>query len=171
VGRVHVSGTLSKSAGSFKIDHPLDPAHKYLSHSFVESPDMMNIYNGNVVLGADGSAAVTLPSYFEALNIEFRYQLTPIGGAAPNLHVAQEIAGNRFVIGGGAPGLKVSWQVTGIRNDVYARENRIQVEEDKAPDEQGKYLYLSKSQQASGTGTALLISPGAPSQPSAPTAR
>jgi hypothetical protein len=45
------------------------------------------------------------------------------------------------------------------------------VEEDKAPDEQGKYLYLSKSQQASGTGTALLISPGAPSQPSAPTAR
>ena len=23
--------------------HPLDPEHKYLSHSFVESPDMMNI--------------------------------------------------------------------------------------------------------------------------------
>jgi|SRR6516162_9903462 len=28
----------------FKIDHPLDPAHKYLYDSFVESPDMMNIY-------------------------------------------------------------------------------------------------------------------------------
>jgi hypothetical protein len=167
-GRAHVAGTLSKAAGSFKIDHPLDPANKYLSHSFVESPDMLNVYNGNVVLGADGTASVTMPSYFSALNIEFRYQLTPLGGAAPNLHVAQEIANNRFVIGGGAPGLKVSWQVTGIRNDTYARENRIAVEEDKAPGERGKYLYLSKSQQANGAGTALLIGPG---QPSAPTQR
>lgn len=41
-GRVTVAGTLSKSAGSFTIDHPLDPANKYLSHCFVESPDMKN---------------------------------------------------------------------------------------------------------------------------------
>ena len=53
-GNAHVAGTLSKSAGSFKIDHPLDPDDKWLSHSFVESPDMMNVYNGNVVLDADG---------------------------------------------------------------------------------------------------------------------
>ncbi|MEM7390782.1 MAG: hypothetical protein AAF492_00420, partial [Verrucomicrobiota bacterium] len=52
----HVSGTLSKSLGSFKIDHPLDPANKFLSHSFVESPDMMNVYNGNVRLDDDGEA-------------------------------------------------------------------------------------------------------------------
>ncbi len=50
IGNVNVVGTLTKGAGSFKIDHPLDPENKYLSHSFVESPDMMNIYNGNVVL-------------------------------------------------------------------------------------------------------------------------
>jgi hypothetical protein len=43
-----VDGNLSKAAGSFKIDHPLEPANKYLYHSFVESPDMMNVYNGNV---------------------------------------------------------------------------------------------------------------------------
>ncbi|MFG0313074.1 MAG: hypothetical protein ACF8LL_02645, partial [Phycisphaerales bacterium] len=39
-GDVHIDGTLSKSSGSFKIDHPLDPENKYLSHSYVESPDM-----------------------------------------------------------------------------------------------------------------------------------
>src|SRR5262249_38122795 len=45
-GNVQVSGTLSKSAGTFKIDHPLDPANKYLNHSLVESPEMLNVYAG-----------------------------------------------------------------------------------------------------------------------------
>jgi hypothetical protein len=45
-GDVNVIGNLSKSGGSFKIDHPLDPANKYLYHSFVESPEMKNIYDG-----------------------------------------------------------------------------------------------------------------------------
>ena len=78
-GRVHVTGTLSKGGGSFKIDHPLDPENKYLSHSFVESPDMMNIYNGNVTTDANGETEVTLPEWFETLNRDFRYQLTVIG--------------------------------------------------------------------------------------------
>jgi hypothetical protein len=47
-GDVSVFGNLSKSGGSFKIDHPLAPEDKYLYHLFVESPDMMNIYNGIV---------------------------------------------------------------------------------------------------------------------------
>src|SRR6185312_9818077 len=55
-GNVSVIGTLSKSAGSFKIDDPADPANKYLSHSFVESPDMMNVYNGITVLDDSGQA-------------------------------------------------------------------------------------------------------------------
>ena len=49
-GKVNVTGTLTKAGGSFIIDHPLDPANKYLSHSFVESPDMKNIYDGIAVL-------------------------------------------------------------------------------------------------------------------------
>ena len=88
VGNTHVTGTLSKSAGSFKIDHPLDPENKTLSHSFVESPDMKNIYDGQVPLDDDGGATVKLPAYFGALNRDFRYQLTAIGGAAPSLHIA-----------------------------------------------------------------------------------
>ena len=62
----------------------------YLSHSFVESPDMKNIYDGVVTLNKQGQAIVTLPSYFNALNQTFRYQLTTIGSYAP-VYIAAEI--------------------------------------------------------------------------------
>jgi hypothetical protein len=140
-GNVDISGTVSKSSGSFKIDHPLDPANKYLFHSFVESPDMMNVYNGVVRLDAHGEAWVDLPDYFEVLNRDFRYQLTPIGAPAPNLYVASEVSGNRFKIAGGTPGGKVSWQVTGIRQDAFANAHRIQVEVEKAANERGYYIH------------------------------
>jgi TGF-beta propeptide len=140
-GNVNISGNLTKGGGSFMIDHPLDPANKYLYHSFVESPDMMNIYNGVVTLDGRGSLWITLPEYFEALNQDFRYQLTSIGRPQPNLYVAREIAGSRFRISGGKPGGRVSWQVTGIRHDAYADAHRIQVEVEKTPQEQGRYLH------------------------------
>ena len=131
VGDVRVFGTLSKSAGSFRIDHPLDPEHKYLSHSFVESPDMLNVYDGTATLDGRGEAVIMLPSYFGALNRDFRYQLTALGAPGPNLYVSQEIRDNRFLIAGGVPGARVSWQVTGVRQDAYAEAHRIQVETDK----------------------------------------
>ena len=140
-GDVHVSGNLSKSSGTFKIDHPLDPENKYLSHSFVESPDMMNVYNGNVALDENGAAWVDLPAYFQALNRDFRYQLTAIGGPGPNLYIAQEVQNNRFQIAGGGPGLRVSWQVTGIRQDAYANAHPVIVEQEKPENERGTYLY------------------------------
>ncbi len=139
-GNVHISGTLSKSGGSFKIDHPQDPANKYLVHSFVESPDMMNIYNGNVVTDADGYAVVELPVYFNALNIDFRYQLTVIGEFAQAI-VQEEISGNRFTIQTNKPNVKVSWQVTGVRNDAWAQENRIIPEVNKNSLEKGRYIH------------------------------
>ncbi|MEP0775622.1 MAG: hypothetical protein HRF46_14850, partial [Acidobacteriota bacterium] len=139
-GNAMVKGTLSKGGGSFKIDHPLDPENRYLYHSFVESPDMMNVYNGNVVLDEHGQATVELPEWFQALNRDFRYQLTCIGGFAP-VYIAAEIAENRFTIAGGRPGLKVSWQVTGIRQDPFANANRIPVEELKPEGERGHLLH------------------------------
>jgi hypothetical protein len=154
-GDLNVTGNLSKGGGMFKIDHPLDPANKYLSHSFVESPDMMNIYNGLVTLDAHGSAWITMPDYFEALNRDFRYQLTSIGRPQPSLYIGKELAANRFKIAGGEPGGRVSWQVTGIRHDAYADAYRIPTEEDKPAVEQGYYLHpevfgqpASKSVQA-----------------------
>jgi hypothetical protein len=140
-GNVQIYGTLSKPGGSFRIDHPLDPRNKYLSHSFVESPDMLNIYNGLVQLDDHGAAVVELPEWFDALNHEFRYQLTPIGAPAPNLHVAREIEKRAFQIGGGTANGKVSWQVTGIRQDKWANANRIQVEEDKSYADRDRYLH------------------------------
>jgi len=137
---LEIGGTLTKGSGAFKIDHPLDPANKYLYHSFVESPDMMNIYNGNIVTDASGVATVELPDYFEALNKDFRYQLTVIGAFAQAI-IAQEIAGNKFVIKTDKPNVKVSWQVTGIRHDAYANKNRIPNSVDKAGDERGLYLH------------------------------
>ena len=139
-GNVIVNGNLVKASGSFKIDHPLDPANKYLSHSFVESPDMMNIYNGNIVLDGSGEATITMPDWFEALNKDFRYQLTAIGKPSPNLYIAKEISGNKFRIAGGSPGSKISWTVTGIRHDAYANAHRIPVEEVKQGTERGKYM-------------------------------
>lgn len=139
-GRVHVNGNLSKSSGSFKIDHPLDPANKYLYHSFVESPDMMNVYNGNIVTNGEGYATIQLPEWFEALNKDFRYQLTVIGQFAQAI-VAEEVENNRFVIRTDKPNVKVSWQVTGIRKDPYAENHRVPVEEWKPVHERGKYLY------------------------------
>ena len=139
-GRVRVLGTLSKFGGSFEIDHPLDPENMLLRHSFVESPDMMNIYNGNVVTNGIGEAVVYLPDYFNALNRDFRYQLTVIGEFAQAI-IAEEIAGNRFVIRTDKPNVKVSWMVTGIRKDRWAEENRIVVEEYKTAEMQGFYLH------------------------------
>ena len=140
-GNVDITGTLTKGAGAFKIDHPLDPANKFLTHSFVESPDMMNVYDGTVLLDSDGEAWINLPNWFEALNRDFCYQLTAVGTPSPNLYVAEEVSGNRFKIAGGQPGGKVSWQVTGVRHDAYAEAHRLPVEEDKPLEERGFYLH------------------------------
>jgi len=139
-GNVQITGTISKAGGSFKIDHPLDPENKYLYHSFIESPDMMNIYNGNITTDANGQAVVELPSYFEALNRDFRYQLSVIGTFAQAI-IAEEISNNRFTIKTSEPRVKVSWQVTGIRQDVFANSHRIPVEELKNENERGHYLH------------------------------
>ncbi len=139
-GNVNVTGSLSKGGGSFKIDHPLDPENQYLFHSFVESPDMMNVYNGNVVTDHTGYAIVELPDYFQALNTDFRYQLTVIGTFAQAI-VAEEIEDNVFVIATDQPDVKVSWQVTGIRDDAWARANRIEVEVPKPEQERGQFLH------------------------------
>ena len=139
-GNVNVTGNLSKGGGSFKIDHPLDPANKYLYHSFVESPDMMNIYNGNVTTDIDGNATVALPKWFEVLNRDFRYQLTVMGQFAQAM-VSSEIASGQFSIKTDKPNVKVSWQVTGIRQDAWANAHRIPVEEMKPERERGFYLH------------------------------
>ncbi len=135
-----VEGTLIKSSGSFRIDHPLDPANKYLYHSFVESPDMKNIYDGTITTDDQGFATVELPDYFQELNKDFRYQLTCIGTFAQAI-ISKKVENNRFQIQTDKPGVEVSWQVTGIRKDPYAEAHRIQPEVEKTGYEKGKYTH------------------------------
>ena len=156
-GNVHVTGILSKGGGAFKIDHPQDPENKYLMHSFVESPDMMNVYNGNIVTDVSGKAIVDLPHYFEAENIDFKYQLTVIGQFAQAI-IGEEIKNNQFVILTDKPNVKVSWQVTGVRNDKFAQANRIVPEVNKTGTEKGRYLNPELYGQPRENGIGVLRS-------------
>jgi hypothetical protein len=139
-GTVNVNGTFTAGDKKFKIDHPLDPANKYLYHTSVESSEMMNIYTGNVTTDGSRLATVQLPEWFEALNTDFRYQLTAIGQFAQAI-VASEINDNQFSIRTDKPNVKVSWQVTGVRHDAFANANQIPVEVEKAAADRGHYLY------------------------------
>ena len=159
-GNVAITGTLSKGAGSFKIDDPIDPAGKYLSHSFVESPDMKNIYDGTVMTDAHGFATVSMPAWFEALNRDFRYQLTTINSFS-RATIAVELKDGKFRIRTTQPHVKVSWQVTGIRHDAYADAHRIPTEEEKVGDEHGKYLHP----ELFGAGPEKAIGPAVPPTP------
>jgi hypothetical protein len=129
----------SSTIKAFKIDHPQDPANKYLYHSSVESNDMMNIYNGNITTSAAGEATVTLPAYFASLNKDFKYQLTCIGAFAQAI-IAEEVSGNTFKIKTDKPNVKVSWQVAGVRQDAAANYYRIENEVEKPAAEKGFYL-------------------------------
>jgi hypothetical protein len=140
-GPVTVEGSFYVSGQKdFKIDHPADPANKYLVHSSVESSEMMNIYTGNVTTDGRGEATVRLPAWFETLNTDFRYQLTVLGQFAQAI-VAHEIEHQEFQIKTNIPNVKVSWLVTGLRQDAYAKAHPLQVEEEKPEQERGFYLH------------------------------
>jgi hypothetical protein len=160
-GNVVVTGTLTKGAGSFRIDNPLDPAHSYLQHSFVESPDMMNVYNGNVTTDAHGFATVKLPKYFMILNRDFRYQLTVLGRSFARAIVWTKIANNRFTIRTDEANVQVSWQVTGIRHDPYANAHRIKVFLPKPVRAQGFYQNPGVYGQPATKGLDYAYKPGA----------
>jgi hypothetical protein len=168
IGDVRVTGALDKPGGGFRVDHPLDPENKCLSHSFVESPEMTNIYSGTVTTDDHGDARVALPDYFEALNRDFRYQLTVIGQFA-RVMVSEEIKRNEFAIQSDAPHVKVCWQVTGVRRDAWAEAHRIPVEEDKPAAEKGT-LPASRGVRSQGCEPRLRTAPvhradGGPSGP------
>lgn len=106
-GNLTITGSVAKVSGTFKIDHPLDPENKYLYHSFIESPDMMNVYNVNAITNMDEELTVSLPDYFEALNMNYRYQLTAIGQFA-QLIILEKVKGNQFKIKSDKPNVEIA---------------------------------------------------------------
>lgn len=143
-GDVTISGVLSKGSGTFLIDHPLDPANKILRHSFVESPEMMNVYKGRAKI-ADGRAVVELPEYFDALNAREGREvlLTCVNGFSP-LWLEGEVRGNRFVVRGDRDGQEFGWVVLGVRADAHAKTHPVVVEQEKGagnPFRKGEYIH------------------------------
>ncbi len=131
-GPIDVNGNVVTSgAGAVRLDDPRDPSNRSITHTFVGSSEMKNIYDGVAVLGASGTVTVVLPDWFDVLNRDFRYQLTALGTPQAGLFVSREIIGNSFTIAGGVPGARVSWQVTGVRKDRWAQDHPVAVIENK----------------------------------------
>jgi len=178
-GNTTVTGDIAISGmKQFVIDHPLDPDNKYLYHSVVEGPEQFNVYTGNVKTDGNSQAVVTLPNYFEAINRDFRYQLTVLGTFAQAI-VATPVQNNQFTIRTDKPGVDVSWQVWGIRNDVYARNHPFTVERPKTgaevgsrfhpddynlPQERSRGNRLSPTSVTNGPGTNSAPQPNGGSQ-------
>jgi len=137
---VYADGDLGSSGTkSFVIDHPLDPENKLLKHYCIESPEVLNMYRGNVVLNQNGEAVVRLPDYFESINVNYSYILTPIGAPA-NLYIKKKIENGNFEIAGGNPNMEVSWTVYAQRNDAYVRANPSSSEVEVQKKQPGTYI-------------------------------
>jgi hypothetical protein len=101
---------------------------------------MINIYTGNVTTDAQGDAQVRLPDWFEAVNTDFRYQLTVIGQFAQAI-VSSRVSNHQFGIKTDKPNVDVSWQIAGVRQDAFAKAHPLVVEEEKNARERGFYLH------------------------------
>jgi hypothetical protein len=142
-GRVVANGDFTVlGAKLFTMDHPLDPLNKLLMHAAVESNEVLNTYSGNVTTDGSGKAIVSLPDYFEALNKDYRYQLTVIGGGFAQAIVSQEVKNNRFEIATNQPNVKVSWEVKGVRNDARMKKTPFVAEAVKSDAMKGRYFDL-----------------------------
>ena len=139
-GNVLIVGSVTYDDASTKIDHPLDPANKYLTQTSVQSSEMVNMYSGNVTTDAQGMATVQLPDWFEAENGDLRYQLTTLGQAAQTW-IAQKISNHQFKIATSTANVEVSWQITGVRQDAYAKAHPLVVEQEKGVRERGFYRH------------------------------
>ena len=143
-GRVHISGPLTKPSGSFLIDHVLDPKNKTLRHSFVESPEDLCLYRGQVKLNAKGEATVKMPDYFSALTKEedATVTLTPIGRKPFLAGYEWNKKHTSFTIYG-EPARQVTYIVLADRDDPAIRHFRQPVEEAKGKGnfEKGKFIY------------------------------
>ena len=137
---LYVGGNLSKATGNFMIDHPLKPYTHVLQHSFVESPEMMNIYKGNTWI-QNGKCKIKMPDWFIALNgknqDDYSYCLTNIG-KRNILWVEKEMNDNGEVVFAAEEDGKFSYIIYAVRHDPYAENHRIKVEEKK---DKKYYLY------------------------------
>ena len=127
---VTVHGSLSKSSGSFRIDHPLKPETHDLVHSFVESPQADNLYRGVVSL-QKGRATIDLDQWFDMTAGTFLALNRDIQAFVNNAdtwdNVRAKVLGSQLVIESQNPEstAKVSWLVIGERQDKEIHESSL----------------------------------------------
>ena len=121
---LQVVGSLSKSSGSFRIDHPVKPETHDLVHSFVEAPQADNIYRGKVDLVA-GKAEVNIDSVagmtegtFVLLNREIQVFTS---NESDWDAVRGKVEGNKVIIEcqNAESTATISWLVIGERQDKH----------------------------------------------------
>jgi hypothetical protein len=153
-GKVVISGDATVlGVKLFTMDHPLDPANKILMHAAAESNEVINFYSGNVTTDASGKVTVQLPDYFEAINKDFRYQLTVVGTFAQAI-ISKEVSNNKFEIATSIPNVKVSWEVKGVRNDARMQRTPFVAVQEKPSAQKGKYWDPASHNQPESKGVS-----------------
>lgn len=161
-GRFMASGTKS-----FRIDHPLDPENKYLSHFCAEGPEPLNIYSGEIKTGANGYAIVELPDYFAEINRDPRIQLTvdDVGEDFVMVKVVGGISGNTFRLRTSKPGVTVYWEVKAVRNDLYIQRYGAKDVTEKPARERGTYQHPELYDMPESRGISVVDSKLAETRP------
>jgi len=125
VPNVNISGNLSKTSGSFKIDHPLDSMNTeyYLIHSFVESNQPDNIYTGSGILNKNGETNINLDEYFNLTNgtmisLNRNIRIMVIGNG---FNACWKLDSNLLKINGSESG-EFTFQVIGERKDPHIQK-------------------------------------------------
>lgn len=127
---------------SFVIDHPLDPANRFLRHYSAEGPEPYNVYSGSVTTDERGFATVVLPEYFPLVSRDPRVQLTVVDDSDrfPLAKVTAPPRGNRFTIRTSEPRVTVYWEVKAVRDDAGVRRQGVSAEPLKPPAWRGRFL-------------------------------
>lgn len=145
-------GKIVYGTSAFVINHPQFPKDKILRHSSISSPEMVTVYKGRAKL-RNGIAVIELPSYFDALNKTDNREinLTCINGWSP-LYLDGEIAKNQFTIkttDQGEPNQEFSWVIYGVRNDQWAKDHPLVLEQEKGVNNRfvrGELIYKKSNE-------------------------
>jgi len=144
-----VGGSVSKSSGSFKIDHPLESKKDthYLVHSFIEGPQADLIYRGEVTLSS-GTATVNIDTVsgmtdgtFVSLNTNVQCFTNNESGWTA---VKGSVSGNTLTITAQDNSCTdtISWMVVGERHDAHMKESKT-----KITDANGKIIVEPKKEE------------------------
>ena len=128
--QISAAGALSKTSGSFKINHPLESKKDthYLVHSFIEGPQADLIYRGKVTLSS-GTATVNVDTVsgmtegtFVALNTDVQCFTSNESGWTA---IKGSVSGNTLTITAQDNSCTdtISWMVIGERHDPHMKDS------------------------------------------------